>query len=172
MQASIWDEIPNLVLIEGTSTDDGTQSVLELTISATDISSAVGNAIYLNLNPLDTFYLNQRGTSMENQNFLIQEIYEDGKKLLLRIFQKNLSFYSMPISDYFITYRGYVSALILDFYSNLIIIVEDSVFKLLNINGNTLKLGGSDLASIYEDSKANSTIESTTQLATISQNSY
>lgn len=65
-----------------------------------------------------------------------------------------------------------MSALILDFYSNLIIIVEDSVFKLLNINGNTLKLGGSDLASIYEDSKANSTIESTTQLATISQNSY
>lgn len=52
----------------------------------------------------------------------------------------------MPISDYFVTYRGYICALILDYYSNYIVIVEDSQFKILNLNGNTLKIGGSNLS--------------------------
>ncbi len=73
MQASIWDETPNRVLIDGTSTQNGVQSVSELIVNHwnEDDELPVVNSYFVNMNPYDTFFLNQRGSSMENQHFII-----------------------------------------------------------------------------------------------------
>ena len=62
---------------------------------------------------------------MENRDFVIEEMYDIGKKQFLRIFSKVLPFYSMPISDYFVSTQGYINMLVVDFYADLIFILEE-----------------------------------------------
>lgn len=76
-------------------------------------------------------------------------MYQNDKKFFLRVFSKSLPFYNMPISDYYVTTYGFLQASFVDYYADLILILEDQQFFLCKIKGNALSLGkrGPDLLS-------------------------
>ena len=81
------------------------------------------NNVFTNLNPYDSFYMNDRGTAMENNNYLISEEWKSDKKFILRIFSKSLTFYKMPIADYFVSNIGYIDAKFIDYFADNLLIV-------------------------------------------------
>ncbi len=55
----------------------------------------------------------------------------------------------MPISDYYVSNTGYLDAFVLDFYSNLLVIIEPTAFHIKKLNGNSLHLGTSYFTDRY-----------------------
>lgn len=51
-------------------------------------------------------------------------MYDNDKKFFIRVFSKWLPFYNMPISDYYVTTYGFLGANIIDYYANLLLILE------------------------------------------------
>lgn len=68
-------------------------------------------------------------------------MYENDKKFFLRVFSKSLPYYNMPISDYYVTTYGFLQALVIDYYADLIMILEDQQFFICKVQGNALSLG-------------------------------